>query len=255
MTLFKRPSLGRCIHKFFLLFLFILFNNHSQAQDVTVVTEDIAPYQFINDQGQLDGYCFEVIDALLSHVKQSPKINVMTWARAYDIALRHPNTLIFSIARTKEREQKFHWIGKLLEEHLYVWGMKKNFSEPIDNIKQLSQYNVATTRSSYAEPFLRKNNFHNLHLSTKEDQILYMLYNQRVDLIVGTKSAVKARVNKLHLDFDAMTPVLRIPELDSSLNVAMSKNSDQQTIALFQQAFKEITDNGVIAKIKEKWQM
>ncbi len=82
-----------------------------------------------------------------------------------------------------------------------------------------------------------------------------MLYNQRVDLIVGTTRAIKARTHKLNLDFNALTPLLRIAELDSSLNIAMSKGSDLELVALFRQAFKEISNNGILAKIKEKWQM
>ncbi len=127
MTLFLQYSRFRFVQKFCLFCLLSTFLENSQASQVRVVTEDISPYQFINDQGQLDGYCAEVVNAMLLQAKQTPTINVMTWARAYDIALRLPNIMIFSLARTEEREQKFHWIGKITEEHLFLWGDKKAF--------------------------------------------------------------------------------------------------------------------------------
>ena len=44
------------------------------------------------------------------------QIRLYPWARAYDMALKEPNVLIFLIARTSARETQFKWAGRNHED-------------------------------------------------------------------------------------------------------------------------------------------
>lgn len=48
------------------------------------------------------------------------KIDTMLWSRAYNIANNTPNTLIYPLTRTKERETHFEWIKKIDEHRFHL---------------------------------------------------------------------------------------------------------------------------------------
>jgi len=76
------------------------------AHSLRVVTEDSYPVQYV-ENGQLKGKNATSINTALEMMKLDASIEVLPWARAYNMALSTPNVLIFSITRTPEREDLF----------------------------------------------------------------------------------------------------------------------------------------------------
>ncbi len=222
---------------------------------VQVVTEYLEPYQIAAQDGSLTGFSTEVIHALFAQANSEATISVMPWARAYEIAQNHENTLIYSIARTPTRDKRFHWIGSLKEERLYFWGLKTKFPYPIDTIALLKGYRIAASRDSNVAEFLIANDFFNVYQLIKEDQNMLMLYKDRVDLIVATELTLRKRAKKLGVDFDQMTRIAEVKALNNDLSIAFSLKSDPKMVQHFQQAFTEINSKGVIDSLKKKWQI
>jgi polar amino acid transport system substrate-binding protein len=50
------------------------------------------------------------------------KIELLPWVRAYNMALNRDNVLIYTITRTTERENLFHWIVLLGAAKFYLMG-------------------------------------------------------------------------------------------------------------------------------------
>jgi len=87
---------------FFIMFVSFL-NVTAWAATLEVVTTDFPPYQF--QEGEvLKGLATETVKAAISLSPHQGQINVYPWARAYQLAQGKKATLIFSIARTAERE-------------------------------------------------------------------------------------------------------------------------------------------------------
>src|ERR1035437_4785529 len=81
-----------------------------QAQTIHGVTEDTS-YSFLKE-GKVIGSATAVVELRLKQACFSNyQISLYPWARAYDMALKEPNVLIFLIARTPAREQQFKWAG------------------------------------------------------------------------------------------------------------------------------------------------
>jgi polar amino acid transport system substrate-binding protein len=100
------------------LIIALLVSFDARAQEIDVVTELLEPYQIEKADGSLGGFSTEVVEALFKITKDQASIKIMPWARAYEVALNQPNTLIYSIAHTQMRDKKFHWIGALKKERL-----------------------------------------------------------------------------------------------------------------------------------------
>jgi polar amino acid transport system substrate-binding protein len=131
---------------------------HSNSQKIKVVTEYLNPYQTINTDGSLSGFSTEVVQTIFKQANKKPQIVVMPWARAYNIAKTEKNVMIFSIARTKERNDLFQWIGSLTKERLYFWGLKSTFPMPLE-IDTLKGYKIAASRNSNTAQYLKAENF------------------------------------------------------------------------------------------------
>jgi polar amino acid transport system substrate-binding protein len=220
---------------------------------ITVVTEYLAPYQIRNSDGSLGGMATEIMYALFKEVGEDPIVHVMPWSRAYAMAKKNQNTLIFSIAHTAARSEQFQWIGSIMEEKLYFWSLTKQFNEHIVNIKQLKDYRVAASRHSNVAQYLIENDFTNINQLTKEEQNMLMLYKKRVDFIVATKFTLQKRAQKLGVNFDEIQPIIEVKALNNDLSFAFGNNTDIDTVKRFRKAYGQLVKNGVIEKIKHKW--
>lgn len=222
---------------------------------IKVVTEHLPPYQIENADGTLTGFSTDVIQALFKQANSKAFIEVMPWARAYQVAKTDKNTMIFSIAHTAERDKQFNWIGSLFKERLYFWGLKSKFPSPIEAAALLKGYRIAASRNSSSAQYLAADKFFNIYYSINEDQNIQMLFRNRIDLLIETELTVKNRATRLGLNFDDMVKIMEVDELHNQLSIAMNLTSDRLIVEHFQQAFNDIATQGVIEQLKSKWQI
>lgn len=238
-----------------LTFLILLFAWNSKANEIQVLTEYFSPYQTESKTGELTGFSVDVVKAMYEQLNSKLNIQIIPWARAYFTALHDPNVLIFSIARTKEREDKFHWVGDLFEEQLYFWGLKSQFTEQFKQNEQLKAYRIAALRDSNISTYLSNNNYNKTHLLINAEQNLQMLFGNRVDLIIATKLTVKTRTEELGLDFNLLVHSEELTQLNNQLSIALSKTTSDNIVKQYQTAFKHIVAQGTLNKLQHKWKI
>lgn len=222
----------------------------ARATEVHVVTEILEPYQVLKPDETLTGYATEVVEQLLLETDIKSSISVLPWARAYQIALKEPNVLIYSIARTPARINHFKWVGDLNEEKLYFWGLAKSKKKltPLN-----LTYKTAALRNSNAAEYLLKAGFVNIHLLTTEDQGIKMLFSKRVDLIIDNEMTLNTRLDKIKLNRSELVRLDEVPELNNQLSVAFSPTTADEVVNQFKDAYRKLLNNGTLAKLKEKW--
>jgi polar amino acid transport system substrate-binding protein len=234
------------------LLLITLFNPlfFARATEVQVVTEILEPYQILQSDGRLTGYATEVVKQLLVETGIKSNIQVLPWARAYQIALRQPNILIYSMAQTPARLTQFKWVGDLNEEKLYFWGlaMSKEKLTPLN-----LTHKTAALRDSNIAEYLTQAGFENIHLLTAEEQGIKMLFSKRVDLIIDNEMTLNARLGKIKLNRSELVRLDEVPELNNQLSVAFSHTTADEVVNQFKDAYRKLLNNGTLAKLKEKW--
>ena len=87
----------KALRNFALSLLLAFITLPAKAEHITIVTEHLPPYNYLED-GEARGMSTEVVQAALDAAGHTYEIRFMPWARAYQIALTKPNTL-----RTEER--------------------------------------------------------------------------------------------------------------------------------------------------------
>lgn len=221
----------------------------ASAQKITVVTEFFPPYQIIDQQQQLSGCATNVVKALFAQTQDIPAFEVLPWSRAYITALRTPNVMIFSIAHNKIRDNKFYWLGNLAEEYLYFWGLKTHFQQPIDSLDKLKKFSIATSKNSNPEQYMQHHGFEHIYPITKIEQGIKMLMRERVDLISGSENSLKQRSEQLGLDFNQLTKVYELKDLNHPLSVAFNINSTAELLATYQKAWNALEQQGTIKQL------
>lgn len=97
-------------------FLFLgLLSVLLQAETFKVYTEQLPPYNFL-ENGKVVGSSTELLRDLLEksgHKVYQDKINLVPWSRGYHEAQNTENTILYSVARTLERENLFKWVGPI----------------------------------------------------------------------------------------------------------------------------------------------
>lgn len=228
-----------------------------QAEPIRIVTEELPPYNMTRD-GVLTGMSTEVVQAVLKEVNVQASIQVMPWARAYDLALHDANVLIYSITRTPEREPLFKWVGSIAHSR---WFMYSSYAHPVSlmDLDDARDWQTATVNEDVGEQYLMSKNFvvgQQLQSSNRYELNYQKLQTGHVDLWISDE------LNAYYLarqagDEPARTLVqsLRIPELEEAggFNMAFSKATPDATVQLFQKGLNAIRENGIYDAIARKW--
>lgn len=94
------------------------------AGDMKILGNESPPGNFTDKKGEITGLSVEFVQEIQRRIGNSTEILLIPWARAYKSALTLPNVVIFSIARTPEREEKFHWIAHVMRKPWAFYGRK-----------------------------------------------------------------------------------------------------------------------------------
>ena len=85
-----------------------------QAGKLQLVTE-YSPPDMMRDGEKIVGIFPEILRLALASAGIDHSMEILAWRRAYSLALRNPDTCVFSTARTPERDPLFKWIGPVRE--------------------------------------------------------------------------------------------------------------------------------------------
>jgi len=124
---------------FFLLLLCLVLD----ARKLEIYTEESKPANFTQD-GVLTGLSTDVVYEIQKRIKDKTKIEVLPWKRAYTYATTKENVLLFSLTRTKDRENIFSWIGPLLRIEWALYG-KKNSGINLSSLEEARYVNKIGT--------------------------------------------------------------------------------------------------------------
>ena len=102
---------------------FAVGTTYAAEVQLLVMTEEFPPFNYQNDN-IVHGFATKIVRKLLEEAHLTFKIELVPWKRAYNTALDRPNTLIYTIAKTESRKDKFHWICKISNRKLSMFRLR-----------------------------------------------------------------------------------------------------------------------------------
>jgi len=239
---------------YLLTFLFWLAIDSSlAAEPVQIVTEESYPLSYvqtINGEDQITGIATQLIRELMIEAGVEYKLILLPWARALRKSQTHRNVLIYSIARTRAREQEFKWVGEIVKLDYWLYGLNTNSSIGKNLSPQaLRSLKVGVVRDDIFHGYLESLGFKNLVILNSGAQHLPLLDRGRVDLFPSNAVGLQPFCTNLDFDCDRLIPVKRLPEISTSLYLAFNLATDDETFRRVVTAYKTIRESGRFAEV------
>lgn len=240
-----------------LLVAVLLGSQTAYASAITVVTEELPPYNMTVD-GKLTGMGTEVVQAVLDELGEPAHIQSMPWARAYDIALNTENVLIYSIARTPKREDRFKWVGTIAPTRWYLFSLPGTQFN-LKNLDDARQYQIATVKQDLGEQYLIDQGFaigRNLQSSNKYEHNYQKLKAGRVDLWISNELNAHYLVRQTSDNpNETAVPQLSLDDIGGAngLCMAFSRSTSDEVVERFRQALARVQADGRYDAIAARW--
>ncbi|MBT0963672.1 substrate-binding periplasmic protein [Denitromonas iodatirespirans] len=222
------------------------------APPIRVVTEEYPPYNYAKN-GDVQGVSTAVVRAVMAEAGIEAPIQLMPWARAYDLALHSENVLIYSITRTPAREALFKWVGQVAPSEWFLYALRGR-EIPLKTLEDAKAYRIATVNQDVGEQFLLERGFdlkRNLQSSNRYAHNYEKLKLGRVDLWIANSVVAAYLVREAGDDpAQQLKAALRLHELGGDgLYMAFSHNTSDAVVERFRRAFEALRRDGRLARL------
>jgi len=216
------------------------------AQNLSVYTENNPPVSYLED-GRPAGTAVEIVREILRRLKQPDNIEVVPWARGYNLALKQRDVALFSATRLPQREKLFRWVGPIYTQ---TWGFyaKKGrvlHVESLEDAKNVGR--IGTYRNDAKEQFLLKHGFSNTISANGNIINVRRLIQGDIDLWVSSD------LNFRHIAQQAgenPSQIMLVHPFRKVENyIVFSIQTDTRIVEQWQQTLKEIKQDGTYSRI------
>lgn len=228
--------------KNYILIILIILSSTLFAQKLEVLTEQYPPFSYEKDK-EIGGIATEKVKAVLKELNLESEIKVMRWSRAYRRALNSQNVILYSVGRTPEREDLFHWIGIVAPFDIYFYGLSKRNDITIKSINDLKEYRFGVVKDDMRDQFFSgKNGFkYNRYSGSKE--MIEALNKGEIDIIPVAELNFPYLLEHLKLKENDYQRIYNFTELkQDGLYMVLSKKTSDNIVRQVQQAYDKVTN-------------
>ena len=161
-----------------------LLSTEAPEPSVTIFMQDDMPERLLAKENT-------ILRAIMSHAKVNYKLELLPFKRAYATTLRTPNSCLFAISQTSEREALFRWISPIYSTR---WSF---FQRPdseifLESIEDIKPYRIVAVSGYASANALSQTDHKDVLLASNLASAVRMLYHGRVDLLLGGKLEVQS---------------------------------------------------------------
>ena len=225
----------------------LIFSGVAAAQDLSVITAIWAPYD-MEENGKLVGIGTEIVQATLEKAGINAEIKIYPFARALKMAENEPNTLLFTVVKSPEREPLFTWIGPIVPPvRIVMHKLKKRTDIVVNSLEDAKKYTIETTRASVGHQYLLKEGFKDgveLDPANSNQQSVKNFFGERVDLEVSAELnfMYEAKQQGFSVDDTEIAYVL----FENEAYMVFSKQTSDDIVEKVKTAFEEVKAEGLM---------
>ena len=236
-----------------LLTLVLLGSSLSASQNIKLMTEIFPPFQY-KVEGKLVGLSVEIVAAMQKKMGTKNKLKVFPWTRGVKIVDVKKNTAIFSMLRTKERENKYKWVGPLTSMKLVFFKKKGSpiVLNSIEDAKKVGKIGVAKKVANYE--MLTAQGFKNLVVIQRgqDEQNIKLLAHGRIDLWPTLLMAGIYNAKLMGLE-DKIEAIENVVAFEGEMYIAFNKQTDDKIIQEWQNTLDALKKDKTVAKIIQSY--
>jgi len=207
----------------------------------SIYTEEFEPFNYLSEKQQVIGTATTKVELLfkLSNIKY--KINLTPWFRTIKAVDETPNTFIYSLVRSPQREDKYHWIMPLCPLNIALFKLAERIDIKAKNLEQAKSYIIGVERNQLTVNYLLSKGFvenKNLVIVKDEKQTRGMLNKQRVDMVFATESFALSK-NKKTPKQKPWELLFRVNEMSLPMYLAANRDSNAEVIEKLQRTYQK----------------
>lgn len=221
------------------------------AQDLSLYCEEDRPLQFYNAQGKLTGFTIDVVEEIQKRLSTKFPIQVVPWARGVEMLNRNPNTLLFTMARTPERENLYQWIGPItyVKYELFAKADSDIKINSLDDAKKLKL--IGVYRNDIRDQTLTRLGFTNLDRAASNISSFKKLMVGRVTVYADSKLGVAGVAKAAGYQESDVKPVFHL--FDSPLYIAVSRDTNKNVVSKWNDILDEMKKDKSFQRLQKKY--
>tara|TARA_R110002167_G_C12522229_1_gene638306 strand:- start:132 stop:923 length:792 start_codon:yes stop_codon:yes gene_type:complete len=256
--MFYKSKLIKGFRGWLLLFstsLFI-FSHSICATTLNIVTEHLAPFQIVNAEG-IGGLSTEIVETVLKASGYQYVIEAHPWSMSFNRAKQEENTCIYSLAYIPARKSMFKWVGHIIKSSISFYSLANNPLK-ISRLSDAEKYNTAVIRDDVTHHYLLNNGFvenENIYVMDSYDSLLKLLDtpSRNIDLVVINNDLIRNRLENIQ-ETAKYKAVYLLEDLTLDFYFACSLQTKQSVVDDIKETMASLEQQGVLLKIREKWQ-
>ncbi|MBV8124415.1 MAG: transporter substrate-binding domain-containing protein [Burkholderiaceae bacterium] len=213
---------------------------------ITLTTEEYPPYNMSSPQGQVTGVSTDIVKALLAEAGFHYQLAVYPWARAIAMARTDPDTCVFSMSRTPEREALYQWVGPLVQND---WALFALPDAPVPaQLPDVVKATIGSYQGDAIVPYLQGRGYM-VDVAPSDDVNPQKLLHGRIDFWATGKLIGQYRLQQQHID--NIKPVLIFNRTEMYL--ACQRDMPQNLINQLNDTLAAMDKRGVISTIYSRY--
>ena len=209
-----------------------------QTNKLRIMTEEYPPFNYTDAQGNLVGSSTGTVKAIINKLGENITIELLPWAKAYETVALAPDTALYSMARTPERENLFMWVGPIgsYENWLYAKKGSTTRVSSLDDAKMVK--GIAAVKDEAGQQKLAQEGFINFVYTDSTADGLNKLVAGQADLWLGTGADVDLVAKKAGVDPAGIEAAVFVHKVD--LYIGFNKNTPYATIQAWQMSLDSL---------------
>lgn len=220
------------------------------AQTVTVVTEEAYPFSYLSN-GKLEGVGTALVETVLRKAGLDYTINLYPWPRALHMATNEPGVLIYSIARTPEREPQFKWVGEVAPLQYSLYKMRSRKDIQVKTLEDAKKYRIGVVKDDLRAKYLIRHGFElgaNLQEVANNGLNVKKLENDRIDLLPISFAALEGMCNTNKTDCTQYEAVFDL-DIPVHLYMAFSLTTPDEVVERVRRSYAALRKSGDVRRI------
>lgn len=222
------------------------------ADRISVFTEQDYPLNYTElgeDDEEVLGFATELVVTVLEEAGLEYEIRMVPWVRAMTAIDSAENVLVYSMIRSAERENKYHWIGEIIRADFCLYGLRRNASSLPGSLEEALDFRIGVTRGYVQHNYLVELGFTRLIVANDSDQLIRMFRRGRIDLVVLGSNEVAPIRERYGFKENDLIGLAKLEWKLASLQMALSKRSSNAIVSRLQHAYQNVRTAGTYDRI------
>lgn len=216
---------------------------------LVLVTEDYPPFNMPGDTpGEVRGIATEIVQQLLLRSERPSQIKLYPWQRAISMAQSTPDTCVFSMSRTPEREALYSWIGPLVQNNWVLFARETDATAAVlGKIEDIKDKRIGSYQGDAIVAWLQARGY-KVDVATRDDLNPRKLLAGRIDFW-ATGGLIGQHILRQQ-QIDGVVP--RLTFNHSSMYLACHRDLPPDEVKYLNHQLQQMREDGSIAAIYKR---